>query len=651
MRFSKGIAAVLSATACAAFAAEPPVTYGPPVIVTATRFEQSRDEFPIGVAVITRQEIERSTATSVIELLSHQAGIQVRDSTGGPDLQIDIRGFGQTGDLNTAVLIDGQRFNDIDTSPVKWSSIPLSAVERIEILPGSGAVLYGSGATGGVINIVTRRPRAGERSAEAQAGAGSYGATDLQAALTLGGENIGMRVNATDYRSGNYRVNNQLAQRNLLADLRTLGRDGHVYAKLGFDQQDLRNPGQRTLAELALDRRGTVTPLDFSSREGARVDLGGNLTVGAAEFAANLAYRTQETRAFFSTFASEVNNGTDSVALSPRARLAHRLGGFAHTLVGGVDLEEGNLDRNVSGAFFAGRTKARQQKQGAYLQNNSMLGNGWLVTVGARAQQAETMLDDPATSPAPLRKTHRPHASELALRHQFSAALAVYGKLGRSFRLPSVEEINFTTPSVLEPQTSRDKEIGTEYRTAEARARVSLYRIDLENEIAFNPILFDNINLSPTRREGLEIESVARISGSVDLFANYAHVLARFRSGVYGGVNLAGNAVPLVPRNALTVGGSWLTGPKSRLAATIRYVGEQRFINDEANLLALEIPAYTTVDLKLVHQAGRWHFEAGVKNLLDEKYYTQGGVNPAGVIRVFPAPERNGFISARYAFP
>ena len=114
---------------------------GAPVIVTATRFEQRRDEFPIGVTVIDREAIERSTATTVIELLSHQAGIQVRDSTGGPDFQIDMRGFGQTGDLNTAVLIDGQRFNDIDTSPVKWSSIPLSAVERIEILPGSGAVL------------------------------------------------------------------------------------------------------------------------------------------------------------------------------------------------------------------------------------------------------------------------------------------------------------------------------------------------------------------------------------------------------------------------------------------------------------------------------------------------------------------------------
>jgi iron complex outermembrane recepter protein len=650
MRFRRGFAAALSVAACAAFAADRPVTYGPAVIVTATRFEERPGQYPIGVAVIAREEIERSTATTLIELLSYQAGIQVRDSTGGPDLQIDMRGFGQTGDLNTAVLVDGQRFNEVDTSPLKWSSIPLSAVERIEILRGSGAVLYGSGATGGVINIITRKPHPGDKSAIAGGGIGSYRTADLQGGVTLAGTDFGMTLNATDYHSGNYRANNRLGQRNLIADFRTLDPRRNVYAKIGIDQQDLRNPGQRTLAELALDRRGTGTPLDFSSRDGARIDLGGSLSAGAAELAANFAYRRQATRAFFSAFSSEVNNNTDSVTLSPRARLVHRLGGFTHTLVGGVDLEEGNLDRNVSGTFFAGRSKARQQKQGAYLQNNAILGERLLLTLGGRAQRAETTLDDPGTSPTPLRKTHTVNASEVALRYQIVPALSAYGKVGRSFRLPNVEEINFTGPAILEPQTSQDREIGADYRTEAARVRAALYRIDLENEIAFNPILFDNINLAPTRREGLELEAWARVSGNVELFANYTHMRARFRSGAYGGVSLAGSEVPLVPRNALTIGGSWQAGAKTRLAAAIRHVGEQRFANDEANLLTLKIPAYTTVDFKLTHEVARWHFVAGVKNVFNEKYYTQGGVNPAGVIRVFPAPERALFFSAQYAF-
>ncbi len=621
-----------------------------PVVVTATRFPDIQRQFPIGVSVIDREAIVRSTARSVPELLTLQAGIQVRDSTGSPDLQIDMRGFGQTGDLNTVVLVDGQRFNDIDTSPVKWSAIPLSAIERIEILPGSGAVMYGSGATGGVINIITRQPVSGDRQIEVHAGAGSYSATDLQVAASLAGDRLGLRIQASDQRSDNYRDNNRLIQRNLLADVRTLGSGPQLYMKIASDAQDLRNPGQLTLAEMAVNRRGTQTPRDFSSRDGIRADLGGSVRSGNAEWAANLAFRKQETSAFFSAFSSDVINETENIAFSPRVKISHRLGGFDQTLIAGVDVEEGKLDRNVTGVFFSGRSAARQQKRGVYLHNNATLGHNWLLTVGARGQHAENTVDDVASFGTLLRKTYSLSASEVALRYRVAPGLALYAKTGRSFRLPSVEETNFTSPALLEPQTSRDREAGIDYRTGTTSARLAVYRIDLDNEIAFNPLVFDNINLSPTRREGVELEVRTRVTPALDLFLSHAHVLARFRNGVYGGTDLTGNTVPLVPRNALSAGVSWLTGPKTRLNATLRHVGEQRLVNDETNTQAQQIPAYTVVDIRLAHQLAGWTLEAGVRNLFNRQYYTQGGVSGAGVIRVFPAAERNGYISVQHSF-
>ena len=71
---------------------------------------------------------------------------------------MDIRGFGETGPLNTLVLVDGRRVNEIDLSGVDWTQIPLDQVERIEIVRGSGSVLYGDNAVGGVINIITKKP-------------------------------------------------------------------------------------------------------------------------------------------------------------------------------------------------------------------------------------------------------------------------------------------------------------------------------------------------------------------------------------------------------------------------------------------------------------------------------------------------------------
>ena len=82
MKSATGIAAVLSATACAVFAADRPVTYGPPVIVTATRFEEPYLDRPINATVITAQDIRSSTARTVPDLLAEQAGIAIHDFFG-----------------------------------------------------------------------------------------------------------------------------------------------------------------------------------------------------------------------------------------------------------------------------------------------------------------------------------------------------------------------------------------------------------------------------------------------------------------------------------------------------------------------------------------------------------------------------------------
>jgi iron complex outermembrane receptor protein len=130
----------------------------PAVIVTATRFPENRLEAPVGMTIISSEEIARDTARTLPELLSRFVSIHARDNSGSPDQQIDLRGFGITGDQNTLVLLDGVRLNENDLSSTKLSAIPLQSIERIEILPGGGAVLFGGGASGGTINIITKSP-------------------------------------------------------------------------------------------------------------------------------------------------------------------------------------------------------------------------------------------------------------------------------------------------------------------------------------------------------------------------------------------------------------------------------------------------------------------------------------------------------------
>ena len=141
-----------------------PVMLADEVVVTATRFREPRQELPVGVTVINEEQIRASTAGTVPELLRQVPGIQIRDSSGSPNQQVDMRGFGITGDQNTLVLLDGQRISENEQASVNWTAIPLSSIERIEIMRGSGAVLYGGGATGGTINVITRAPRKNSKS-------------------------------------------------------------------------------------------------------------------------------------------------------------------------------------------------------------------------------------------------------------------------------------------------------------------------------------------------------------------------------------------------------------------------------------------------------------------------------------------------------
>src|SRR5918995_6915081 len=170
------VLAASAAAACCAYAADIPVTRTEPVVVTATRFEERYVSQPVNLTVITAEEIRASPAKTVPDLLAERAGIVVRDLFGNnaSSTTVDMRGFGSTGTQNTLILVDGRRVVDIDLSGVQWSAVPLSAIERIEIVRGGGSVLYGEGATAGVINIITRSPAPGKTELTLRGSVGSY---------------------------------------------------------------------------------------------------------------------------------------------------------------------------------------------------------------------------------------------------------------------------------------------------------------------------------------------------------------------------------------------------------------------------------------------------------------------------------------------
>ena len=133
---------------CPSFAQEREVTLEE-VVVTATRDIQEIRKVPANVTVITPEEMKQSNSQTAVDLIRNEVGVVVRDYYGnGKQASVDMRGFGETGPLNTLVLVDGRRVNEIDLSGVDWTQIPIDQVERIEIVRGAGTVLYGDNAVG-----------------------------------------------------------------------------------------------------------------------------------------------------------------------------------------------------------------------------------------------------------------------------------------------------------------------------------------------------------------------------------------------------------------------------------------------------------------------------------------------------------------------
>lgn len=202
------------------------------VVVTATRQAQRASELLSDVTVITREEIERAGQTTLPQLLGRQPGMNL-STNGGPGAtsSLFIRGAEAR---HTLLLIDGMRVNSATTGQTALENIPLSQIERIEILRGPASVLYGSEALGGVIQVFTRRGE-GEARPEASVGLGRYGTSDLNAGLSGSGDRWNYSLRAGHYVTGGFSSTNNKPKQVALYNPDRDGFDqSHISASLGL---------------------------------------------------------------------------------------------------------------------------------------------------------------------------------------------------------------------------------------------------------------------------------------------------------------------------------------------------------------------------------------------------------------------------------
>jgi iron complex outermembrane recepter protein len=617
-----------------------------PVVVTATRFDESQQSATYAVSVITEAQIRASGASSVNEAIIKLLGVPGRlDTSGGGNYTLDLRGFGATADSNQVVIVDGQRLNEADMSATNLAVVPIETVERIEVMRGSGAVQYGEGATAGVIVVTTKSGKGLSRHNTATLGmtVGTDNLREARATAVMSSGDFSVDVSAKDVRSEGHRDNFASTANNLSASAQWSNDWLRIGVQSGRYMMQSGWPGSLTATQYAENSRQTSSPRDFGSIKSETTGVFAQAFLDDWEFGLNANQRTKKFVRYLS------GNGEDNVAASNvnlRARQQVRGQTLANSLVVGLDTSQW-ADTVLQSTYKTIGSIADAKADAVYISNGlTFLQSGTHLNLGIRTEQLKKNDANSATT-----LEDRPRAWQVGFSQSINRSTVGYGHVGQSYRLANVDEFSYASPStLLQTQTSRDVEAGIRWSQQANRVEFRWYRNEIDNEIGYDPKAADpyggntgaNVNFLPTLHQGVELEMTWQPMASLDVRANAAVREAKFVQGPY-----SGNSITLTPRKTVALGANWRPQAGHVLDVGLVWVDTQ--FPDFNNTCT--IPSYSTVDMRYAYTKGNVEFAFGVKNAGDTKYYTYAYDCTSGVTGgIYPEAGRTATASVQIKF-
>jgi iron complex outermembrane receptor protein len=634
---------------------------GPPeVLITASRLGSGL----VGSAttVITDADIAADPAAALPDILARQAGVQLQGLYGGVNgaqAAIGLRGFGATATENTLVLVNGRRVNDPDQSNIDFSAIPLSSIERIEITRGnSPAVLYGDGAVGGVINIVTKNGDNSPPYTSVDAGFGSfqYRSLDLSTNQKIGGTSLS--AYGTEIVSNGYRDNNALREKNFDAELRQDIPLGQLYVNLRGDDQYLGLPGEVPAASWRTAPKSALALQDYGTLQSINGSLGGTRQLADfIELVLDAGVRHKEELTSYESFGEFYGIDITTLSLTPRFEIAMPQFGVPSKAILGVDVYQSfyrSYTATMQGAVPYDGHHLDQRTLAVYGDDSLALTADTSLGFGIRLQRADLAAREktdafapgyyPGAVGTPLTQADNEYAAHLGVEQRLGAALTLFARAAHAMRMPNMDDRNYVivTPTnfSLKTQTSDDVEIGLQANWGQFSGQTSLYAMNLHDEIDFDPGanfgLGANVNLDPTQRIGSETDFALALSSSLHLTGTVSVTRAEFRAGPYKGLE-----VPQVALLSGNLGGAWeIWRDYLRLDADLREIGKRRLGDDVTGIQPM-VPAHGSLDMRLSGRLDAIGWSMSVTNLLDTHSFDVGyaGATP-GVYSLFPLPGR-----------
>ena len=391
----------------------------------------------------------------------------------------------------------------------------------------AAAVLYGDGAVGGVINIITKNGVQLPPSARIDGAFGSYKYREGNVSASTSSGPFAASVFGQAIGSDSYRDNNAYTQYNGVADFRYTVDRGGLYLNVTADDQRLGLPGARRVEpskginQLETDPRGATTPFDYANKQGTSVTTGGTAMLWpGAELIVDGGVRQKKQQAgFFGNFTdpaapdprSYVEATLTTTSVTPRVKLDSAIMGMPLRSITGVDWYRAEYESPRSLALGDApfhRYDLTQMSTAAYTQQTLTIMQNTDFAVGGRIQRTGIKARDgfdanaPGACPfffcgdpqgIPLDREETNRAYHVGLEHRLTQQLTLFGRTAQSFRVPNVDErvgmvsagIGDPTTFNLKTQRSRDWEAGGRVNIGPVIVQSSIYDMYLTDEIHF----------------------------------------------------------------------------------------------------------------------------------------------------------------------
>lgn len=666
------------------------------VVVTASRAAQRSFDAPAAVQSVDRATIEDAgPQVNLSESLNRVPGLTILSRQNyAQDLQVSIRGFGARsafGIRGIRLLVDGIPATTPDGQG-QGSSISLTSTDRIEVLRGPLAQMYGN-SSGGVIQAFTREaPLTHEFTAAAYTGSFGMRRTDWQYAGRVG--QYGLVADYSTFDIDGFRDHSRTERKQFNGKLSFDANEAtHVNVVFNrFDMPLAQDPLGLTEAQMLADptQAGTnavarnVRKTVLQNQLGASLatQLGNNRSVTARAYTGtreNLQYQA----GIFGVTPTGAWVGLDRTyyGIGVQYNAQSTMGSTPVNWVLGYDYDNSSETRQAGAAALGVKTTTNRDEDNqasnsdVFIQGTALVSDKLSVVAGLRHSLVKFNSEDHYLSNGDgSGATSYQHTSPvLGVTYHASDTLNYFATYGKGFETPTLAEVAYQGSGVpafntsINASTSQHYEVGAKWKPSpQARLDVTAFQIDSKDEIVVASSSGGSStykNAPGTRRTGWELSGSTWFSPHWRASLAASQINARYSKAFTNGATAVaeGNKMPGIPQSFLFSELVWTQRPGA-LGSKVPSAGSQagieftqagRLYANDTNTASAD--GYTTVNLKASHlwalAAGQLTTYARIDNLTDKRYVGSVIVNQAGSQFYEPAPGRNWTLGVRFVMP